>query len=394
MKLSSLKIIGVGGIETLTIPFDPSMNIICGPNGVGKTTILECVAHCFAAGQTAVLKRNVRSTEAMVTALVQSNGLIDAINFRFDAFEPNVHAHIEGRTHLSHYLLSLKSTRTFGYSVLNAVSRDPEKQMHNFFQEAKDGVNYHDLKNWFVNRYLYSAHQGALTHQQIANFELAKKCFSALDPQFSFARVNASTNEILVATPTGEIYYEYLSSGFKSCLSILFGIIKEVEFRFRSQPIRAEYFDGVVLIDELEMHLHPEWQYRISHVLTQIFPGAQFIVTTHSPHVIQSAEPNQIIALERKNERVVLRDLPNSDYGFKGWTIDEVLTDVMGMTDTRTKDFQILLERFTKAVDADDATTAGEAYHQLNASLHPLSHVRKLFRLQLAAIAGGTDDQA
>ncbi len=386
MKINNISINGVGGIEQLTIPFDPQMNIICGPNGIGKTTILESIAHCFSHGETTILKRHVKANISKITADIQHEGKPVNITIQFNQFEPTENATIQGHHQESQYLLSLKTTRTFAYVPLNSVNRDTKKEVHVLWNEARNGVSLQDIKNWFVNRYLYSAHDGALTHDQMDNFNLAKRCFSALNNQFSFCRVNASSNEILVKTPSGEIYYEYLSSGFKSCLSILFGIIKEIEFRFPSASTKAETFEGIVLIDELELHLHPEWQYKISKVLTDIFPKIQFIVTTHSPHIIQSADPNQIIALENLNGETVLRPLPPSRYGFKGWTLDEVLTDVMGMTDTRTKVFVDLLDKFNKSIDDENHTEASRIYQELDALLHPLNHTRKLLKLQLASI--------
>jgi predicted ATP-binding protein involved in virulence len=55
---------------------------------------------------------------------------------------------------------------------------------------------------------------------------------------------------------------------------------------------------GVVLIDELDLHLHPQWQQRIVKDLTTIFPKVQFIVTTHSPNVIGSVPHEQLLVLE------------------------------------------------------------------------------------------------
>lgn len=385
MKIEKIHIQGIGGILDLSIAFNDQMNILCGPNGIGKTTILESVAHCFSFGITDILKRHARVSGGTITAsLVEGTEAHDAV-IKLEEFEPNQQANIIGRHEKSQFLLSLKTTRTFAYTPLNSISRDTEKPMYAIHQESKTGVSIHDIKNWFVNRYLYSAHPGALSNEQINNFKLAKECFSSLNPDFSFSRVNASTNEILVFTPGGEIYYEYLSSGFKSCLAILFGIIKEIEFRFAAKNAREFY--GVILIDELELHLHPEWQSRIVGVLTSTFPMAQFIVTTHSPHIIQSAEPNQIVALENQDGRTVARELPKSDFGFKGWTLDEVLTDVMGMADTRTEVFSKLMANFNKALDNEDYSAALIAYNQLDMSLHPTSHMRKLLRLQLATIA-------
>ena len=57
------------------------------------------------------------------------------------------------------------------------------------------------------------------------------------------------------------------------------------------------YGSGVVLIDELELHLHPKWQRQIVHKLTTTFPRCQFIATTHSPQVVASVEPDQVLLL-------------------------------------------------------------------------------------------------
>ena len=66
----------------------------------------------------------------------------------------------------------------------------------------------------------------------------------------------------------------------------------------------------------------------------------------------------------------------------------------MGMADTRTHEFSEMMTRFGTAIDAEDYKVAQEAYTELDASLHPASHIRKLLRLQLASIAGTDDDQA
>lgn len=221
---------------------------------------------------------------------------------------------------------------------------------------------------------------------------MARSSFSALNKSFSFSRVDASTNEILVNTPSGEIYYEYLSSGFKSCLSIIFGIIKEIEFRFIEPKIKAIDFDGIILIDEVELHLHPEWQTVIISVLIKTFPKAQFICTTHSPHVIQSAQPNQIIAIENREGKTTQRILPSTEHGFKGWTIEEVLMDVMGMNDLRTSVFTETIEKFEIDIKEESYDSALESYNKLEAMLHPNNHMKKMLRFQLASIKGARID--
>jgi predicted ATP-binding protein involved in virulence len=386
MRIDKLKIEGVGGIKSLHLSFNDRMNLLCGPNGIGKTTVLESIAHIFSNGDTNILKRNVASEISKISAQIDIDGIVENKEIQFDTFIPETATRVTGFHLRTSGLISLKTTRTFQYQSLQSVSKDINKENHILWNDAINGINLTDIKNWFVNRYLYSPHDGALTAEQLKNFELAKKCFALLNNDFSFSKVNASSNEIMINTPSGEIYYEYLSSGFKSIISILFGIIKEIEFRFKDPKINAEDFQGIILIDEIELHLHPEWQEKIVDILLNVFPKAQFFASTHSPHVIQTAKPNQIIALGFDNNTVVQRELPNTEFGFQGWTIEEVLTDVMGMNNLRTEIFKILITQFDKSIEEENTQRAEEIFNQLDNLLHPENTLRKLLKFQLAGI--------
>ena len=386
MKVKSIEVNGIGGIESIQIDLDPHMNFICGPNGIGKTTLLECIAHSFSLSDTNILKRNVSKKSGSFRSVIEIDGADQQSEIVIADFDPNKNSSITGLYKHASKLLSLKVSRTFQYQPLQAVSKDVDKSMNTSFQEAKSGVNTNEVKNWFVNRYLYSAHEGVLTEQQINNLELAKNSFSLLNEEFSFSKVLAASNEIMVNTPNGDIYYEYLSSGFKSCLSIIFGIIKDIEFRFKEPYVNAFEFDGVILIDELELHLHPEWQAKIAKILVQVFPQAQFITATHSPHILQGANPNEIIALASENGKVYRRELDGQKYGYQGWTVEEILVDVMGMSDTRTEKYYQEINNFEQAIDSDNYSAAESAYIELDSLLHPNNNMRKLLKLELASV--------
>lgn len=386
MKIKKLKIEGVGGIRNLDLSFNSNMNLLCGPNGIGKTTILETIAHIFSNGYTNILKRNVNSEISKIIAEIDNDGTLLNKEVQFDTFVPEKHTNIQGFYQFTSGIISLKTTRTFQYQSLQSVTKDSNKENNTLWSEAINGINLTDIKNWFVNRYLYSAHEGALTSEQLKNYELAKSCFSFLNENYIFSKVDASSNEIMIKTPSGEIYYEYLSSGFKSIISILFGIIKEIEFRFKEPRINAEDFKGIILIDEIELHLHPEWQEKIVDVLLKTFPHAQFFASTHSPHVIQTAKSNQIIALGNENNNVIQRQMPITQFGFQGWTIEEVLTDVMGMPNLRTEIFHQLISEFQVEIDSEKFEKANQIFEKLDLMLHPQNNLRKLLKFQLAGI--------
>jgi predicted ATP-binding protein involved in virulence len=386
MKVKKVKIEGVGGIESLSLELHANMNLVCGPNGIGKTTLLEVISHVFFNGNTQILKRNVGAKKSVISVDIENNGKDESKVIEFDTFEPEKNASISSFHQYASGVITFKTARIFNYQTLQAVSKDINKEQNNLWNEAKLGINLNEIKNWFVNRYLYSAHKDVLKPEQINNLELAKKCFSILDSSITFSKVDAATNEILINTTNGEIYYEYLSSGFKSIISILFGIIKEIEYRFTDTRINAIDFKGIILIDELELHLHPEWQGKIVDILLEVFPNAQFIVSTHSPHIIQAASPNQIIALERIENKVVQRNLPSSSFGFKGWSIEEVLIDVMGMKDTRTEFYNETLSKFNSLMDDEKYDEAKKLFSTINEFLHPENHLRKIIEIQLTGL--------
>jgi predicted ATP-binding protein involved in virulence len=386
MKVLKLQIEGVGGIRSIELQFNQSMNLICGPNGIGKTTILEVISHLFFNGKTQILKRNVGSKKSKIVVEIENNGNHDSTTIEFDTFEPEKTTRVSSLHQYSSGVITFKTARIFNYQALQAVSKDANKEQSSLWNEAMHGINLNEIKNWFVNRFLYSVHKDVLQPEQISNLELAKKCFSILDPTFTFSRVDASTNEILINTPSGEIYYEYLSSGFKSIISILFGIIKEIEYRFTDPRIKASEFKGIIIIDEIELHLHPEWQSKIVDILLEVFPDAQFFASTHSPHIIQASSPNQIIALDNSGNKVIQRQLPSSEYGFKGWSIEEVLIDVMGMTDTRTGFYNKTLSEFNTLLDDEKYNEAKEVFKKIDNFLHPNNHLRKLLEIQLTGL--------
>lgn len=388
MKIKEIELKNIGCIRHLHLDFNENMNILCGPNGVGKTTIIESVASMFIYGHPTV-KRNVAGDIGSLHAKIEVDGYTKDKTIEIKKFNPLESENASSFSDLTSKIISIKISRNFGYSKLAAIPSDQSREQPTLWDETISGVTFDGVKGWFVNRYLYSAREGTLSEEQISNYHLAERCFSIINSQYRFSRVMGATNDIMVNTPHGEIYFEYLSSGFKSIIYLLFSTIKEIEFRFKEQNLKAEDFDGIILIDEIEIHLHPEWQERIIHILKNTFPCAQFILTTHSPHVIQTAEPNQVMALQLdENNNVSLRtDLQTSKYGFKGWTVEEILYDVMGMHTMRSEMYHDLIEKFGKAIDNENEEEAKSIYAELEQLLHPRNSQRKLLSFQLAKIS-------
>lgn len=387
MKIKELDIKNIGCIHDLHLDFNENMNIICGPNGIGKTTIIESVASMFIYGS-ASIKRNVNSEKGHISIKIE-DGSIQEKKIEINKFDPLESETTSSFSDLASKIISIKVGRNFQYSKLKAVPSDETRKKPDLWQENINGVSFDGAKGWFVNRYLYSAREGTLSDEQISNYLHAEKCFSLINNGYSFSRVKGSTNDIMIQSPFGEIYFEYLSSGFKSIIYLIFSIIKEIEFRFQEKNLKAEEFDGIILIDEIEIHLHPEWQEKITYILQSAFPNAQFIVTTHSPHIIQTATPHQVMALklDENNDVILRRDLQASKYGFTGWSIEEILYDVMGMKTMRSETYHRLITDFGVAIDEENEEKAKCVFAELDMLLHPHNSQRKLLAFQLAKIS-------
>jgi DNA repair exonuclease SbcCD ATPase subunit len=86
MKIKSINIKNIGCIANLHIDFNNNMNIICGPNGIGKTTILECISHSFSASQNEILKRNALSDNGVVDSIIEIEGENIECNIQISSF--------------------------------------------------------------------------------------------------------------------------------------------------------------------------------------------------------------------------------------------------------------------------------------------------------------------
>ena len=89
---------------------------------------------------------------------------------------------------------------------------------------------------------------------------------------------------------------------------------------------------AVLLIDEIENHLHPTWQRRVIPALLEHFPGLQIFATTHSPFVVAGLQKGQVHPLYRDEEGIARAEPPN-DVDIMGWTMDEILRGLMGVQD-------------------------------------------------------------
>lgn len=99
--------------------------------------------------------------------------------------------------------------------------------------------------------------------------------------------INITPDEVKFIEKGSEVSFDQLSAGYKGVITIICDLIARLSEKQQVEHIAD--FQGVVLIDEVELHLHPKWQYSFMNKLRETFPLIQFIVTTHSPTVLLGA---------------------------------------------------------------------------------------------------------
>ncbi len=134
------------------------------------------------------------------------------------------------------------------------------------------------------------------------------------------------------------VYLGHLSSGTEGTLLWIRWLALKMLYHYGFEQGWDEK-PGILLIDEIENHLHPTWQRRVIPALLEHFPGLQIFATTHSPFVVAGLRAGQVHLLKRDDNGVVTASTNTED--IMGWTADEILRNIMGVdepTDQRTVD--------------------------------------------------------
>lgn len=183
--------------------------------------------------------------------------------------------------------------------------------------------------------------------KKIAEYECVKNAVSSfmesmLDISNIHIYYDKRTEELIYSNADEMLPLRFLSSGFRT----LIGMVLDIAYRMAvlNPDLLSDIISktpGIVLIDEIDMHLHPKWQWRVVKALKQTFPKVQFVATTHSPLIIASSYNENIISLKNTASDSGYSLQPSYSKSAKGWQIDDVLEDIM---ETGNRDPETLLK--------------------------------------------------
>jgi predicted ATP-binding protein involved in virulence len=301
-----------------------------------------------------------------------------------------------GKTNLLKAIAGVEQQKNiYGYGVVRVIksqgiASDNQKSTPNTSNLLVNSklINFED--------WLFQLDYAAKNEQQRASSRLAllkSILISDIFPELSdirFVSDEKLSNYIEFKTTDGWRRLAELGYGYQATLSWMCDFCKKMFDRYpdSEQPLKEP---AVLLVDELDLHLHPQWQRTIIKYLSDIFTATQFIVTTHSPFIIQSMQRVNLYALQLEGDHTLV-----SPYGmrsFLGWRIEEILSEIMGLEDNiQTDAYQALMKEFNDALSNEDYRQGKQAHDGLMKILHPQSMERKLLDIQLSQLT--PDDKA
>lgn len=312
--IKSIKINKVRHLENIEIPISEIQKkhlILTGKNGSGKTSILESIKGLFKVIYNMGIANSInKPTEILTLDFLDSHQTDKLNNLKIDI--GNV-AELTKKYNDGEFILAYFDAKRKN-EMLNPEG--PKKFELNQKYNIDEKVNKEFLQ-YLVN--LKTQKSFAMTENK--DIEIAEKIdkwfetfenglkeiFGDKNLKIEFDFMNYNFN--IISEGREPFNLNQLSDGYSAVINIITDII----LRMENKKGTGYDLEGIVLIDELETHLHIELQKKILPFLTKFFPKIQFIITTHSPFVLNSIENAVIYDLENKT---IVEDL--SAYSYDG----------------------------------------------------------------------------
>ena len=388
MKLERVEIENYRAIEKLDLPLNPSLTVLHGDNAHGKTSVLSAIATGL--GSIPMLLPNVTSIGFRKT---DSRGLrqlrvgltaVDGVAWHRrrvhgprkrivtrrrelkDAMDAIVNAEREGHDPKDLPIIAFYDTERAVAERL-PFRRGFGKSFPRF--KALEGAlsaraNFRDFAEWFYaweNEELREQKERRDFDYRLKELDAVRRAITSMVPGASKLQIKHRPLRIMLsfkpeAEETETLSLGQLSGGYRIVLAVAGDLARRMAHGNPHLPDPLES-EAIVLIDEIELHLHPSWQQRILADLTRTFPNAQFIVSTHSPQVLTTLHPEQIVTLSREGGRIVASRPPEPTYGAEA---GDVLNVVMGVDERPPNEFTQALKRYMRLI-GDDQGESREA---------------------------------
>lgn len=335
MRINDLKLSNYRCFEKLDIKLHPSFNIIVGINGMGKTAVLEALKIAIGSlflkfdkhdqlPRVSIHRDDVRLNrlELQYPVVIKASGTIDGgseitwerslethggktrylrakeIQKVSEAMQQGIR---QAEPPINIPLIAYYSTERFKKEKRDVGVVPDGSRLRGYYHSLDSQTNLKFFLDIWNTETLDELQKGIKSTLLEVVREAAKTCITSCEDMYFDIKQQLL---MIKFTDTGDtLPFHILSDGVRSMLAM----VMEIAFRcFLLNPHlgtqAALKTSGIILIDEIDLHLHPEWQMRVIKDLQTAFPQMQFIVTTHAPLVVGSLSKGKIYSLEQNNE--------------------------------------------------------------------------------------------
>jgi predicted ATP-binding protein involved in virulence len=399
MHIEKLRMQNFRGFKDVTIDFPPNLAVFIGVNGSGKSSIIDCLDNLLFELISPLL-RVTRNTKNSSIWGMNSFGENDISNGSQETTNELILSYPEFRQAFSR---DIKLLYCFAY---DSNSEEPRRDfvrsrlddIQNFKQfinnqidnnlnksiplivcySTKRAVTYYRLsgsdllspnvaklsqvncytdatnqyKIDFETFFLWFKHNedleqelrldGNLNYQDY-QLSLVRRAIISILPDYTDLKVKRSRMQIVLKKLDHELVLNQLSDGEKNLLVMVADIARRLAIANPDPSKNALEGEGIILIDEIELHLHPQWQRDIIPRLTSTFPNCQFIVTTHSPQVLSNVKKENVFIVED------FQVYPADAHTF-GRDSNSILSELMGVSE-RPEEIQNKLTKCLYKID-------------------------------------------
>lgn len=382
-QLNRVHLENIGPFESLELKLDQNWNILLGDNGVGKSNILRAIA-------VAICGKDAQPYAGRLIKVGKTNGSIRLETDR-NVYKTELFATTSGPAQLDSIPvrpLEAEGWLAIGFPPLRTGSWERPKapqRISKSFPTPEDLLplikgeadpRLDKLKQWIVNLDYLSKDEQTKTGDGGRYEKLLDKFFeqvAVLTEGITIERgeVNAQTYEITVITDDGPLPIEAISQGMTSLIGWV-GILLQRLYEIYTEDDDPSQRFALVLMDEIDAHLHPAWQQSLVANLTKLFPNVQFIATTHSPLIVGGMLPEQVIRFARDEEGQVVQLKVEQDMTVG--RADQILTgELFGLKTTLALDTVTHeeLEKYKELLAKSERTPEQEAeFQRIRAILH------------------------
>lgn len=379
MKIRHLTIEHFRAIDCLDIDCSGSVNAFIGDNGAGKSTVLEAIVLLYSwlnarFSSPRSRGRNIQKDDVRTGAEycflfieVEHKGMTarwSLMRGQAPKDAPDKHTDLSQLDSIIRHIKENNKNEQYMFSVYgvnrNISSITVNKQLYGKKGSKGDSVrntfastSWKPFFNWYFERENEENRMKARFNSQYhdESLDTIRECLQEVFPGYRNLRVEDRPTRFVIEKEGNEINFERLSDGEKCYITLVLDIARRLSMQNDgSNPILKG--EQVILIDELDLHLHPSWQLQVISNLERKFPNCQFFVTPHSPLVLSSLGEEDILVVLRDGVKLELSDIPYGDNG------DYILKRFFGLDTVRDPKVQAEIDSISSALSQEKPNLA------------------------------------